>query len=237
MAQEVFKRYEKKYLLSMEQYEGLKKGLREKMSKDSYGEYTICNIYFDTKDFELIRTSIEKPVYKEKLRLRSYGVPKRDDTVFIEIKKKYDGVVYKRRVEMTLKDAEAYLYHGIHPDKHCQIMRELDWFTSRYQLTPTVYLAYDREAYLGNEDTQLRVTFDRNIRTRNYNLRLGEKDEGKMILSKNEILMEVKIPGVIPLWMSHLFSELSIFPISFSKYGTYYMKQADGIMKGEQLYV
>ena len=149
MAQEVFKRYEKKYMLTREQYNQLMSSLITKMCPDSYGKHTICNIYFDTPDYQLIRTSLDKPVYKEKIRLRSYGVPKEDDTVFLELKKKYDGVVYKRRVPMTLREARNYLYKGIKPEKGSQILREIDYAYQFYQTKPMVYLAYERIAFCG----------------------------------------------------------------------------------------
>lgn len=225
MAQEVFKRYEKKYLLSREQYTALLAGMEGKIQQDEYGEYTICNIYFDTPDYELIRTSLEKPEYKEKLRLRSYGAPGREDMVFVEMKKKFDGVVYKRRAAMTLAQAEDYLYRGVNPDGESQIMHELLWFTARYSLKPAVCLTYDRAAYVGIEEEELRITFDTRIRFRETELYLEKGCEGEALLPEDKILMEVKVANRMPLWMSHLFSELEIFPISFSKYGIYFQKK------------
>ena len=149
-SQTVFKRYEKKYFLTAEQEAEFLKRIEGKMELDKYGECTICNIYFDTDDFDLVRTSIEKPMYKEKLRLRTYGVPKdAEHRAFVEIKKKFDGVVYKRRAEMTLGEAEDYLYRGIHPEADSQIIRELDWFLKSNPVKPAVYLAYDRRAFAG----------------------------------------------------------------------------------------
>lgn len=242
MIQEVFKRYEKKYLLTKEQYRGLMNRLGEKIVLDEYGEHTICNIYFDTPDYELIRTSIEKPVYKEKLRLRSYGIPKKGDTVFIELKKKFDGVVYKRRTPLTLIEAEQYLYAGKKPKKQGQILNELDYFLKKYIIKPTIYLAYDRMAYYVQEDINLRITFDKNIRCRKEQLYLELGSAGEAILPKDHVLMEVKIPGVMPLWLSRIFSELCIYPVSFSKYGTYYEKNALKLMEhyigqGEMIFI
>ncbi len=236
MAQEVFKRYEKKYLMTLAQYEALLPRILNKVRMDQYGDYTISNIYFDTKDYELIRTSLEKPTYKEKLRLRSYGEVGKEDKVFVEIKKKFDGVVYKRRVEMTLAQAEEYLYNNGNPKIDCQIMKELDWFTQRYPLEPAVFLAYDRKAYSGIDDEELRITFDTNIRYRETKLSLEKGGSGNLLLPPNLVLMEVKIPGVMPLWLSHLLSELEIYPNSFSKYGTYYKQNMHLLMKGKKKY-
>ena len=104
MANEIFNRVEKKYLLNEEQYHNLIILINEYMDHDKFYKSTICNIYFDTDDYELVRTSIEKPIYKEKLRLRSYNVPSLDDEVFFEIKKKYNSIVNKRRITLSLKD-------------------------------------------------------------------------------------------------------------------------------------
>lgn len=220
--QEVFQRYEKKYLLTREQYGALMDRVGRRLILDQYGLHTICNIYFDTEDYELIRTSIEKPDYKEKLRLRSYGVPKSCSPVFIEIKKKYEGIVYKRRIGMSLDSAEKYLYEGIIPKEHSQILEEIQWFVSFYHPKPSVYLAYDRRAYFGRDMEEFRVTFDENIRYREERLYLSEGDWGTGLLPENRVLMEVKIPGSMPFWFGRILSELDIFPISFSKYGAYY---------------
>ncbi|MGN0159257.1 MAG: polyphosphate polymerase domain-containing protein [Brotaphodocola sp.] len=222
MAQEVFQRYEKKYMLTREQYNQLISNMITKMCPDSYGKHTICNIYFDTLDYQMIRTSMDKPVYKEKIRLRSYGVPNEGDTVFLELKKKYDGVVYKRRVPMTLGEARNYLSKGIKPEKDSQILREIDYAYQFYQARPMVYLAYDRIAFYGNENPELRVTFDMNLRARQFDLDLARGTYGTSLMEEGMMLMEVKIPGSMPMWMSELFSNLKIYPTTFSKYGTYY---------------
>ena len=198
------------------------------MEMDEYGEHTICNIYFDTPDYDLIRKSIEHPIYKEKLRLRSYGVPKGPDSkVFVEIKKKYDGVVYKRRIQLPLNVAEDYLYKGIHPQKDSQILREIDWFLKTNPVVPAVFLAYDRRAFAGVEDRELRLTLDKNIRCRRTQMHLAEGSDGEKILDDDLTLMEIKIPGVMPLWMANILSLLEIRPVSISKYGTFYKNNED----------
>ena len=222
-AQTVFKRYEKKYLLTREQEAEFLKRISGRMALDKYGECTICNIYFDTPDFDLIRNSIEKPIYKEKLRLRTYGVPTNGDhKAFVEIKKKFDGIVYKRRAEMTLKEAEDYLYNGIHPDIDTQIIRELDWFLKTNPVQPAVYLAYDRRAYAGIQEPEFRLTLDRNIRARQKQLHLADGSVGERVIPEDMTLMEIKIPGAMPFWMSRILSDMGVFPVSISKYGEYY---------------
>ena len=219
--QSCFRRYEKKYLLTPEQYAAVKRGMASWMKPDEHPNYTICNIYFDTENYDLIRTSLEKPVYKEKLRLRSYGVPGSRDPAFVEIKKKYDGVVYKRRVTLQVMDAARWL-SGRRPGDGSQISREIDWFLQYYRPEPKVFLAYDREAYAAADGGELRLTFDTDIRVRSNDLDLRSGDHGLPLLETNQILMEIKIPGTAPMWLARLLSNNSIFPTSFSKYGTYY---------------
>lgn len=222
--QETFKRYEKKYLLNSEQIQNLMSVMDKYMTLDQYGKHTICNIYFDTENFELIRASIEKPTYKEKVRLRSYGVPGNEDNVFLELKKKYDKVVYKRRAQMQMWQAKQYLYEGEKPQKMGQIQKELDFVLDKYHLSPAVYLSYERRAFFGKEQKDLRITLDENILCRQEKLDLREGSFGTSILEEGQVLMEIKIPGSMPLWLSHALAENKIYPISFSKYGTYYKK-------------
>lgn len=225
MAQKVFERYEKKYMLSRQQYEALKGIISQYMEPDRFTNYTIQNINYDTDTFELIRRSIEKPKYKEKMRVRMYGNEVSDRSkLFLEIKKKFDHVVYKRREEMPYLQAKAYLEHGIYAGEKSQILKEISYTMHRYDLHPAVYIAYDREAFSGISDKELRLTFDHNIRCRTQDLDFKAGDYGTSLLEEDQILMEVKIPGAMPLWMARFFSENHIFMTSFSKYGTYYSR-------------
>ena len=217
-----FKRYEKKYLLTVQQYQRMLQGMCSYMRSDRYGNYTLCNIYYDTEDYRLIRNSLEKPVYKEKLRLRSYGVPQTGDKVFVELKKKFDGVVYKRRVSMTAFDAVKYINDGVLPQSENQICHEIDWFMQSYCPVPKVFIAYDREAYEGIADPDLRITFDTNLRWRDTDLDLRKGDYGDLLLPSGKVLMEIKIPGAAPVWLAHLLVAVGAFPQSFSKYGFCY---------------
>lgn len=223
MAQEVFKRYEKKYILTKEQYKKFIEATSQRLTVDQYGKHTICNIYFDTKNYSLIRNSIEKPVYKEKLRLRSYGVPDMDSTVFLEIKKKYDGIVYKRRVEMTLAEAYQYMSGG-RIEREGQILNEIDWFKKFYAPVPKVFLAYDRVAMYDIYDRDLRVTFDTNIRWRNKSVELENGAWGDTLLGGDRYIMEIKIGDAMPVWLADVLDSLKIYPASYSKYGTCYEK-------------
>ena len=217
-----FKRYEKKYLLSARKFELLWERLREHLVPDLFHRSTVCSIYYDSDDFSLIRHSLEKPVYKEKLRLRSYNVPGPDGEVFVELKKKYKGVVYKRRVRMSAAEAERYLAGQSRPPEDGQILREIDFFLQTHEVSPKAFIACEREAWVDREEPELRITFDRNLRWRDTDLHLSSGSGGEPLLPDGEVLMEIKIPGAAPLWLAHLLSELEIFPTSFSKYGTCY---------------
>lgn len=218
----VFKRYEKKYLLSRGQYETLFRELQDHIVPDAYHRSTVCSIYYDTDDYELIRRSIEAPVYKEKLRLRSYGVPGDDGTVFIELKKKYKGMVYKRRVPMGAKAAAAYLAGEAAPTESSQMTREIDWFLHENDVKPKAFIACDRYAWVDRENPELRITFDENLRWRTDRLDLRLGADGESLTEPGAVLMEIKIPGTAPLWLARLLSDQRVFPTGFSKYGTCY---------------
>lgn len=236
-----FKRYEKKYLVSGLKYCLLVEYLRDKTVVDEYGETDICNIYFDTQNKLLIRNSLEKPIYKEKLRLRSYGTPREGESVYVELKKKYKGIVYKRRVKMELSEAEQYLYYNKPIERPTQITREIDWFMKFYHsIQPAMYISYQRIAMYGVECPELRITFDRNILCRDHELWLEYGSWGTPLLMEEERMMEIKLPGVMPIWLSHLLNDLEIYPVSFSKYGKGYLESMhtteNYIKKGDKLY-
>ena len=221
--QTVFQRYELKYLLTMAQKETVLKAMQPYMTLDKYGRTTIRNLYYDTDTYLLIRRSIEKPAYKEKLRIRSYSQTDDNSAVFVELKKKYKHVVYKRRISLPYTDATAWLSREKHPAKHTQIANEIDYFLDYYgSLHPTVFLSCERKAYYGNDGSDFRVTFDDNILCRQEDLSLESEVYGTPILPEDKVLMEIKCSGGIPLWMIHVLSEEKIYKTSFSKYGTAY---------------
>lgn len=221
--QAVFKRYELKYLLTSEQRERVLAAMEPYMARDKYGRTTIRNIYFDTDSYRLIRRSIEKPAYKEKLRIRSYKKASPQSTVFVELKKKYDSVVYKRRLSLSEEEAVRWISGEKHCRERSQISREIDYFLQYYQsLHPTVFLSYEREAYYCLSGGDFRVTFDDNILYRTTDITLEGEIYGRPILPPGMCLMEIKCSGGIPLWMTEVLSRERIFKTSFSKYGTAY---------------
>ena len=221
--QTVFKRYELKYLLTAEQKETVLKAMAPYMKLDRYGRTTIRNLYYDTDTYLLIRRSIEKPAYKEKLRIRSYSRADSDSTVFVELKKKYKHVVYKRRISLPNRGAMAWLSGEKHCNQHTQIANEIDYFMELYgTLRPTVFLSYEREAYYCKDGGDFRVTFDDNILCRQDDLSLDSEVYGAPILPEGKVLMEIKCNGGIPLWMTQVLSAEKIYKTSFSKYGTAY---------------
>lgn len=221
---DVFQRIEVKYLLDDMQYTELRKRLEGMAEVDSYGKTSILNIYFDTPDYKLIERSLEKPVYKEKLRLRTYGVADDDTNAFIEIKKKYKGVVYKRRISMPYAKAIDYLVGGKRPEQRSQISDEIDYFLKYYKgIRPAMAISYDRIAMAGTKDPDLRITFDTNIRWRTDKLSLKEGNVGKDILLPGQHLMELKIAGAMSIELAKILDELNIRKTSFSKYGKGYV--------------
>ena len=205
MTQMVFNRYEKKYLLTEKQYEGLLEAMKDSMHEDMYGLTSICNIYYDTSSWLLIRRSIEKTDYKEKLRLRSYGIPSADSMVFLE-----------------------FVKTGINPHGEQQIFQEIESFLRRYPLRPALYLAYDRTAYVCEKDPDFRLTIDHRIRYRTEDVRLEDGDEGKELLPGNMYLLETKNAGATPAWFAGILASLKIRPVRFSKYGSIYKNITGG---------
>ena len=233
----IFKRVEKKYMLTREQYEYIIERLQPYMHPDRFYESDIRNIYFDNQADELIETSLTKPAYKEKLRLRSYGAPEADSMVFFEIKKKYQGVVYKRRISMTRDEAYRYIQTGELPEHLVgNIPVEIDYMIRRYRLFPKAYIGYHRLALVGNNDPQLRITFDDQITSRYDDIRLESDREGVQLLDEGAHLMEIKIPGAMPLWLAHILSEKCIFPQSFSKFGTAHIRRKQEAMFRQKSY-
>ncbi|MBE6695876.1 MAG: polyphosphate polymerase domain-containing protein [Ruminococcaceae bacterium] len=221
--QTVFKRYELKYILTPEQKEKLISAMSPYMQLDKYGRTTIRNIYFDTDNYRLIRRSIERPAYKEKLRIRSYSQATADSTVFVELKKKYEKVVYKRRLPLSEREAFAWVLRKKACPVDSQISHEIDYFIDFYgALKPTAFLSYEREAYYEKDGGDFRVTFDDNILCRQTDLDLCSSVYGRPILPEGKILMELKCSGGIPLWMTEALSHEHIYKTSFSKYGTAY---------------
>lgn len=221
--QNIFKRHEIKYLLSRQQKEQMLEALKPHMRTDRYGHTCIRNIYFDTDTYRLIRRSLEKPVYKEKLRVRSYQAAGPEDMVFIELKKKYHSVVYKRRIAITEQAARECFRTDAPLPVRSQIADEIDYFRSWYQpLRPAVFLSYEREAYESTDGSGFRVTFDENIRYRQEDLSLNADIYGKPLLHPGEALMELKAANAIPLWMSRQLAAQRIYQTSFSKYGAAY---------------
>ena len=213
-------------MLTTEQKERICRVLMPYMEPTAYGRTTVRNLYFDTDNYRLIRRSIERPTYKEKLRVRSYAQATCGSTVFAELKKKYDGVVYKRRLPLCEQDAMRWMCGETLAPVNTQISREIDYFMDFYgPLKPTVFLSYEREAYeekRGNGD--FRVTFDERILCRQTDLSLTSAVYGTSLLDEGKVLMELKCSGGLPLWMTAWLSSEKLYKTRFSKYGSAYEK-------------
>lgn len=233
MAITAFKRYELKFLLDSHQYRAIMPAILEHMKPDAYctdgRDYRIYNIYYDTDDSRIIRSSLDKPYHKEKLRLRSYTSPTPPDgEVFLEIKKKTGGIVHKRRASMTLREACRFVETGEPPGTsdymNAQILREIAFFMQQNPIHPAAYIAYRRKAFFGKTDKNFRITFDYDVRTRRQNICLDKDCSGEELLEEDHYLMEIKISDSVPLWLAGLMAREGIYRTSFSKYGTEYAR-------------
>lgn len=235
--QMTFKRYELKYLFNKKEKEEILLAMKPHMKLDDYGRTVIRNIYFDTENFRLIRRSLEKPVYKEKLRIRSYKPVQITDPVFVEIKKKYKSVVYKRRLLLPEKTVMESFRTGEPLPVCSQIGDEIQYFREYYKnLQPSVFLSYEREAFYSLDGSDFRVTFDENILYRRNDISLGSEIYGHPLLGKQQTLMEIKTSGGIPLWMSETLTKHHLYKTSFSKYGSAYQRMMEAAMQGEYCY-
>ena len=235
--QMTFKRYELKYLINKKEKEEILLAMKPHMKLDDYGRTVIRNIYFDTENFRLIRRSLEKPVYKEKLRIRSYKPVQITDPVFVEIKKKYKSVVYKRRLLLPEKTVMESFRTGEPLPVCSQIGDEIQYFREYYKnLQPSVFLSYEREAFYSLDGSDFRVTFDENILYRRNDISLGSEIYGHPLLGKQQTLMEIKTSGGIPLWMSETLTKHHLYKTSFSKYGSAYQRMMEAAMQGEYCY-
>lgn len=217
--QTIFKRKEEKYLLSDKQLADVMQALAEHVKPDDFGKYAVSSVYYDTDDFLLIRQSLYGPLYKEKLRLRYYGVPGCGSTVFMEIKKKYSGTVYKRRIPLHFEDVGDLRKNAMQLKGDNQIGNEIFWFFERYHPKPKVVIVYDRIALVEKEDPNLRITFDSNINWQPVERCTTCSGEGTPLIPGQHI-MEIKSLSAMPIWLTHALNEREIYPTSFSKYGT-----------------
>ncbi len=233
----VFNRYERKFVLTRQQHDQLLKLLGSQVVVDKYGKSVICSLYYDTQDGLLINRSIDKPVYKEKLRIRCYGVPAPDSKAFLEIKRKFKGFGNKRRVAMKLSKCLDYLDRGIYPqDKDCQILREIDYLIHQVDLRPAAFVACDRTAYEAPQMPGFRMTMDSGLRGRIDHPNMDMGDAGWMFFGGVDdlYLMEVKVPEGVPMWLTQAMKQLNILPSSYSKYGKMFeLSRSHGRLPGQ----
>ena len=221
----VMKRYEMKYLMTPEQTAYFKESVSAYMRVDKFGLTSIASLYYDTPNYRLIRTSIEKPPFKEKIRLRSYGLATDASPVFLELKRKAYGIVYKRRVQSTIPLVEKFFYGEGDICAGGQINREITTFRDYYQtLVPACLIIYDRVAYF-QPDGDLRLTIDHCPRYRYEDLNLTTSMVGTPLLPDGYTILEVKVQQAVPLWLSALLTKGQIYKTSFSKYGEAYRQQ------------
>ena len=231
MAIKAFNRREIKCVAGERQAAELLGLIGQRMKPDKYCPdgrcYKIFNIYYDTRTNDVIRASLAKPYYKEKLRLRSYEIadsPQRQ--VFLELKKKIGSTVNKRRAQLTLNEAYDFLAKGKQPDTddylNRQVLGEIAWFLHTHDVYPVLFLCYSRMAFCGKEDNDLRVTLDSDLLARRYDLQLEKGCYGRPVLEPGKRIVEIKVAQAVPLWLASALSDLGLYKTSFSKYGTEY---------------
>ena len=221
---ESFLRNEKKYILSQENYDKINNKLKNFILPDKYPSNQLLTVYYDSDDYKLINKSIEKPLYKEKLRIRSYGPPLDNDKIFVELKRKFDGVVYKQRTKATYKDVLNNIYDCEFDDK--QVGKEIKYLFSIYKdLKPKIFISSNRTYYIGKDNNDLRITFDDNLKYRLGDAYLNKNSNDKLLTDKK--IMEIKVKGAFPLWLSRILNELKIYPTSYSKVGNAYLKEKE----------
>ncbi|SFE49436.1 polyphosphate polymerase domain-containing protein [Alteribacillus iranensis] len=231
-AKEIFQRYELKYLIPFHVYEEIAETLirSNKMRYDKFGDglgrYNIVSLYFDSEDKKIYYETRNKLNFRQKLRLRVYDDATLDSPSFLEVKQKFNKVVNKRRTKLPLRKAYEYLKAEAKNDvsqfepTNVQIMKEAESFRSLYHLQPRVVVSYDRQAFHGIEDSDLRVTFDYNLMARDNNLRIEDGPDGVHFVDPNLVVMEVKVSQSVPLWLSRLLSEFQCPRQSVSKFCT-----------------
>jgi SPX domain protein involved in polyphosphate accumulation len=243
MIQPIFNRYERKYILTKSQKDEILPFLEQHLDYDPYSqggkEYTIYNIYFENEDFSIIRNSISKPKFKDKLRLRTYSYPmEHDSMVFLEIKKKYEGRVNKRRIIMTYDQAKDYLNKGIIPQFDTfidnQVMKEIDYFMKIHKARPGTYIRYDRMALVAGQE-ELRVTFDHHIIFRSHHINLEHREGTSILPTEEYYLMEIKSEDNFPFWLARKLSEMKLYSTSFSKYGKAFEQYLVGGQSDDEL--
>ena len=222
MKDNIFKRVEQKYILSKWEYDNIQKIINEYFLKDRYYQSKIANIYYDNDNNDMLITSLEKPIFKKKIRVRSYG---EDDSIYFEIKEKYDDIVYKRRVKLLMNEYNNYLIGNKISNSNQQIMREIDYYVNYYKIHPYVYVAYDRLSYYSKDDFNFRITFDNNLRYRFNNLDCCCDEDTIKYFDSDKYIMEVKCLNSLPYWFVKYLSSNKIYPTSFSKVGSIYMKE------------
>lgn len=222
----VMKRYELKYMMTEEQTAYFKERIKGHMKEDKYGLCSIASLYYDTPSYRLIRASIDSTGYKEKMRLRSYGIATECSPVYLELKRKAYGIVYKRRVQSTIPLVKKFFDRAGDICAGGQINTEITTFRDYYEnLVPACLIIYDRIAYY-QPDGDLRLTIDHNPRYRFEELNLTHSMEGISLLPEGSTILEIKVQQAIPLWLTDILSEGKIYKTKFSKYGTAYKQTA-----------
>lgn len=237
MMLDTFQRVEDKYPLTYEQANTFLHLAQSHLKKDIYFQYTVHSIYYDTKDTAFLIQGMEKPTYKMKLRLRSYGEPNASQPVWLETKKKYGNIVYKRRIPLKEKEAYAYLKEGIPHSVQNHTAKEIDYLMHQYDLEPKTLICYDRTCFASKSEEDVRITMDEHIRYRIEDINLHENGS-EIPLKQGFVMMEIKAMDRYPIWLVRILSQMKLYKSSFSKFGTIYQNNFETMSPlKETLYV
>ncbi len=222
IALDTFKRVEDKYIMTKKQAARFMELCSSHLKEDTYFRYTVRSVYFDSERSDLVIRSLMKPDYKMKLRLRSYCDPQGDTPVFLETKKEFEDIIYKRRIGLSYDEAIAYLDYGIPHHVKNNTADEIDYLLNYYNLSEKVMIAYDRECYASKTEDDVRITFDSNVRYRIDGFSMVLDGSEKRLTDEDTVVMEVKAMDRYPLWLTKTLSAMKLYRGSFSKYGKIY---------------
>lgn len=233
-----FQRYEIKYWLTEQQYFDLKEQLRLFVELDPYSQaaahhaYPIWSLYLDTHSFGCYHERLDGIKYRQKYRLRSYAADKSyektsHDLLFLEIKKRQNKIILKDRLALKIPEAREVLEESKTSDEIRGLSDDaknmLDiflFYKGRLNLEPKIAVRYTREAYFGQIDKNVRVTFDRNLCAKYcHGLEEMFTESREWFHFRNpETILEIKVYNRMPLWLVDIIRRNHLMSNSISKY-------------------
>jgi len=233
-----FQRYEIKYWLTEERYFDVRDEIQRYMELDPYCHdrphhaYPIWSLYLDTFDFATFEERLDGLIFRQKYRLRTYGADKPfedalTDPLFVEIKKKQNKVILKDRSLIKVREALDLLDHASGnpfmqtlPLAQKKTMERFVFFQNHLSLGPQIAVKYEREAYFGENDRNVRVTFDRNLCAKESRALAEMYTETKNWFHHRnpQIIFEIKVYDAMPQWLVNILRRFQLRSEPISKY-------------------